>query len=117
MRVGNELHVMTALPSHSQEAFLRSDELLVMFLVFRAVVYVVYLKVKQLCMCVLQRMQTKPEFNRQSLEELMIRPVQRLPSLVLQVRDMLKYTQAGYENHPDVPTLVKAIAKLENVLQ
>ncbi|ESN93890.1 hypothetical protein HELRODRAFT_193914 [Helobdella robusta] len=57
--------------------------------------------------------QDKPECGRQSLVELMIRPVQRLPSVLLLLRDILKRTD---KNHADHTKLEKAITVLEEVM-
>ncbi|GFN74096.1 hypothetical protein PoB_000060200 [Plakobranchus ocellatus] len=56
---------------------------------------------------------SKPECGRQSLQELLIRPVQRLPSVVLLLQDLLKRTEA---NNPDKPKLELAIEKLKDIM-
>jgi len=56
---------------------------------------------------------TKPDCGRQSLTELLIRPVQRLPSLSLLLNDIKKQTS---ESNPDYPYLIKAAAAIKNVL-
>ncbi|XP_058803287.1 protein ECT2 isoform X7 [Phymastichus coffea] len=43
--------------------------------------------------------QTKPECGRQSLKELMIKPVQRLPSISLLLNDILKHTDKKNSDH------------------
>ncbi|XP_037300205.1 protein ECT2 isoform X2 [Manduca sexta] len=57
--------------------------------------------------------QTKPECGRQSLQELLIRPVQRLPSISLLLDDILKHT---HKNNPDHAALVRALAGLREVM-
>ncbi|XP_063393275.1 protein ECT2 isoform X3 [Cydia fagiglandana] len=57
--------------------------------------------------------QTKPECGRQSLQELLIRPVQRLPSIRLLLDDILKHT---HKNNPDHGALVAALAGLREVM-
>ncbi|XP_076454134.1 protein ECT2-like [Babylonia areolata] len=56
---------------------------------------------------------SKPECGRQTLQELLIRPVQRLPSVILLLGDILKNTP---NNHCDKEKLEKAIDSLKNVL-
>ncbi|XP_036302077.1 protein ECT2 isoform X12 [Pipistrellus kuhlii] len=57
--------------------------------------------------------QAKPECGRQSLVELLIRPVQRLPSVALLLNDLKKHTA---EENPDKDTLEKAIGSLKEVM-
>ncbi|XP_038208839.1 protein ECT2 [Zerene cesonia] len=57
--------------------------------------------------------QTKPECGRQSLQELLIRPVQRLPSISLLLDDILKHT---HKSNPDHGALVSALAGLREVM-
>ncbi|NWX81741.1 ECT2 protein, partial [Nothoprocta ornata] len=57
--------------------------------------------------------QAKPECGRQSLAELLIRPVQRLPSVALLLNDLKKHTA---EENPDKVTLEKAIESLKEVM-
>ncbi|XP_060810252.1 protein ECT2 isoform X2 [Amyelois transitella] len=57
--------------------------------------------------------QTRPECGRQSLQELLIRPVQRLPSISLLLDDILKHT---HKNNPDHSALVSALAGLREVM-
>ncbi|XP_038302023.1 protein ECT2 isoform X2 [Canis lupus baileyi] len=57
--------------------------------------------------------QAKPECGRQSLVELLIRPVQRLPSVALLLNDLRKHTA---EENPDKSTLEKAIGSLKEVM-
>ncbi|XP_069415924.1 protein ECT2 isoform X4 [Ovis canadensis] len=57
--------------------------------------------------------QAKPECGRQSLVELLIRPVQRLPSVALLLNDLKKHTS---EENPDKSTLEKAIGSLKEVM-
>ena len=55
---------------------------------------------------------TKPECGRQSLSDLFIRPVQRLPSVLLLVTDLLKKTE---ESHFDHRCIEEALEKLKGV--
>uniref|UniRef100_A0A4W3GHU3 Epithelial cell transforming 2 n=1 Tax=Callorhinchus milii TaxID=7868 RepID=A0A4W3GHU3_CALMI len=57
--------------------------------------------------------QAKPECGRQSLAELLIRPVQRLPSVALLLNDLRKHTA---DTNPDKVTLEKAIESLKEVM-
>ncbi|XP_041861527.1 protein ECT2 isoform X2 [Melanotaenia boesemani] len=57
--------------------------------------------------------QAKPECGRQTLEELLIRPVQRLPSVALLLNDIKKHTS---EDNPDKITLERAIESLKEVM-
>ncbi|XP_037675260.1 protein ECT2-like [Choloepus didactylus] len=57
--------------------------------------------------------QAKPECGRQSLVELLIRPVQRLPSVALPLNDLKKHT---VDENPDKSTLEKAIGSLKEVM-
>ncbi|KAL5236435.1 hypothetical protein ACI65C_003845 [Semiaphis heraclei] len=57
--------------------------------------------------------QTRPECCRQSLQELLIRPVQRLPSVSLLLNDILKHSD---KNNPDHQALVLALASIREVM-
>ncbi|NXI43471.1 ECT2 protein, partial [Galbula dea] len=57
--------------------------------------------------------QAKPECGRQSLAELLIRPVQRLPSVALLLNDIKKHTS---DENPDKITLERAIESLKEVM-
>ncbi|XP_022525285.2 protein ECT2 isoform X1 [Astyanax mexicanus] len=57
--------------------------------------------------------QAKPECGRQTLVELLIRPVQRLPSVALLLNDIKKHTA---DHNPDKITLEKAIESLKEVM-
>ncbi|XP_063772342.1 protein ECT2 isoform X3 [Pseudophryne corroboree] len=57
--------------------------------------------------------QAKPECGRQTLVELLIRPVQRLPSVALLLNDLKKHTT---EDNPDKVMLEKAIDSLKEVM-
>ncbi|XP_065314445.1 protein ECT2-like isoform X2 [Gordionus sp. m RMFG-2023] len=57
--------------------------------------------------------QNKVECGRQSLEDLLIRPVQRLPSLILLLSDLLKHTP---QHSDDRVALDEAINAVKNVL-
>ena len=59
--------------------------------------------------------QSKPECGRQTLAELMIRPVQRLPSVILLLNDLIKHTKKE-RDHKDTPKLEAALAKIKQVL-
>ncbi|XP_052783729.1 protein ECT2-like isoform X2 [Mya arenaria] len=57
--------------------------------------------------------QTKPECGRQTLTELLIRPVQRLPSITLLLNDIIKRTS---KTNPDYVQLEKANNVLKEVM-
>ncbi|XP_053285939.1 protein ECT2 isoform X2 [Pleuronectes platessa] len=57
--------------------------------------------------------QSRPECGRQTLVELLIRPVQRLPSVALLLNDIKKHTS---DDNPDKITLEKAIDSLKEVM-
>ncbi|KAG2462944.1 ECT2 protein, partial [Polypterus senegalus] len=57
--------------------------------------------------------QAKPECGRQTLAELLIRPVQRLPSIGLLLNDIKKHTA---DDNPDKITLEKANESLKEVM-
>ncbi|KAI1891536.1 hypothetical protein AGOR_G00144810 [Albula goreensis] len=57
--------------------------------------------------------QAKPECGRQTLVELLIRPVQRLPSVALLLNDIKKHTA---DDNPDKVMLEKAIESLKEVM-
>ncbi|XP_053674461.1 protein ECT2 [Anopheles nili] len=57
--------------------------------------------------------QAKPECGRQSLQDLMIRPVQRLPSISLLLNDILKYTA---KTNPDSKKLDEALKAIKEVM-
>ncbi|CAG9853619.1 unnamed protein product [Phyllotreta striolata] len=61
----------------------------------------------------LKACQTRPECGRQSLQELMIRPVQRLGSISLLLNDILKNTP---KTNPDHAALEQALAALREVM-
>ncbi|KQS43280.1 protein ECT2 isoform X3 [Drosophila erecta] len=56
--------------------------------------------------------QTKPECGRQGLQDLMIRPVQRLPSISLLLNDILKHTTSGNADHGRLEEALKAIKQV-----
>ncbi|XP_068732920.1 protein ECT2-like [Montipora capricornis] len=56
---------------------------------------------------------SRPECGRQSLAELLIRPVQRLPSMNLLLTDLLKHTD---KKNPDNTALGQAVDSLKNVM-
>lgn len=57
--------------------------------------------------------QTKPECGRQTLQDLMIRPVQRLPSISLLLNDILKHTA---KTNPDNVCLNNALKAIKEVM-
>lgn len=57
--------------------------------------------------------QAKPECGRQTLQDLMIRPVQRLPSISLLLNDILKHTN---KNNPDYQKLEEALKAIKEVM-
>ncbi|XP_058125472.1 protein ECT2 isoform X2 [Anopheles ziemanni] len=57
--------------------------------------------------------QAKPECGRQTLQELMIRPVQRLPSISLLLNDILKHTA---KTNPDSKKLDEALKAIKEVM-
>lgn len=57
--------------------------------------------------------QSKPECGRQTLGELLIRPVQRLPSISLLLGDILKHTG---KNNPDHAALEEALKAIREVM-
>ncbi|XP_037958476.1 protein ECT2 isoform X2 [Teleopsis dalmanni] len=57
--------------------------------------------------------QAKPECGRQSLQDLMIRPVQRLPSISLLLNDILKHTN---KNNPDFERLEESLKAIKEVM-
>lgn len=61
----------------------------------------------------LKKCQSRPECKRQSLVDLLIRPVQRLPSVSLLLNDLLKHTDKHLIDHKQ---LKEAIGKISEVL-
>ncbi|XP_046857263.1 protein ECT2-like [Xenia sp. Carnegie-2017] len=59
---------------------------------------------------------SKHECDRQTLAELLILPVQRLPRMNLLLKELLKETRKADLNNPDIAHLEKAIAALESVI-
>lgn len=57
--------------------------------------------------------QSKPECGRQSLQDLMIRPVQRLPSISLLLNDILKHTP---KQSPDAKCLEDALTAIKEIM-
>lgn len=57
--------------------------------------------------------QAKPECGRQTLQDLMIRPVQRLPSMSLLINDILKHTP---KSNPDFKELEHALKAIKEVM-
>jgi len=64
----------------------------------------------------LKMCERRPECSRQTLPELMIRPVQRLPSISLLLTDLLKHTRRADPHHPDCAELEVALAKIKEVM-
>ncbi|XP_055533727.1 protein ECT2 isoform X3 [Wyeomyia smithii] len=58
--------------------------------------------------------QAKPECGRQTLQDLMIRPVQRLPSISLLLNEILKHTS---KNNPDHKKLVESLEAIKEVIK
>lgn len=56
--------------------------------------------------------QAKPECGRQTLQDLMIRPVQRLPSISLLINDILKHTNKSNPDHKELENALKAIKEV-----
>ncbi|XP_034949026.1 protein ECT2 isoform X2 [Chelonus insularis] len=56
--------------------------------------------------------QTKPECGRQSLKELMIKPVQRLPSISLLLTDILKHTSKNNSDHGALELSISSIKEV-----
>ncbi|KAF5305669.1 hypothetical protein FQA39_LY09158 [Lamprigera yunnana] len=61
----------------------------------------------------LKACQTRPECGRQKLQDLLIRPVQRLPSISLLLNDILKHTPKTNSDHA---ALDQALAALKEVM-
>ncbi|PSN46974.1 hypothetical protein C0J52_11128 [Blattella germanica] len=57
--------------------------------------------------------QTRPECGRQSLQELLIRPVQRLPSISLLLNEILKHTN---KSNQDYTALEQALSSIREVM-
>ena len=64
----------------------------------------------------LKMCERRPECWRQTLPELMIRPVQRLPSISLLLTDLLKHTKREDPTHPDCEELEIALSKIKEVM-
>lgn len=56
--------------------------------------------------------QAKPDCGRQSLQDLMIRPVQRLPSISLLLNDILKHTSKNNADHKRLQDALQAIKEV-----
>ncbi|XP_024892495.1 protein ECT2-like isoform X7 [Temnothorax curvispinosus] len=61
----------------------------------------------------LKNCQTMPECGRQSLEELLIKPIQRLPSISLLLSDILKHTD---KSNPDYSALEASISCIKKAI-
>ncbi|XP_071798925.1 protein ECT2-like [Asterias amurensis] len=55
---------------------------------------------------------SKPECCRQTLTDLLIRPVQRLPSMILLLSDLLKRTTDGHAEHEQLTQAVDSLRKV-----
>ncbi|KAK0413806.1 hypothetical protein QR680_007003 [Steinernema hermaphroditum] len=62
----------------------------------------------------LKATESQPECCRNTLKELLIRPVQRLPSVILLLKELLKRT---HKKHPDYGFVKQAIELVEDVLK
>lgn len=58
--------------------------------------------------------QSKPECGRQTLEDLLIRPVQRLPMMSLVIKEILKHTP---KSNPDSRILEEALNAINDILK
>nr|VZI00455.1 unnamed protein product [Spirometra erinaceieuropaei] len=61
----------------------------------------------------MRQVERRKESGRQSLSDLLIRPVQRLPSMLLLMQGIMKFTPASHPDHTDIRSFVE---KLEGVL-
>lgn len=57
--------------------------------------------------------ESRPECARQTIEDLLITPVQRLPRIILLLQDLIKHTD---QSHRDYSNLQKALQSLRNVM-
>lgn len=60
--------------------------------------------------------QSKPQCGRQTLQELMIQPVQRLPFLSLLIKDILKHTPKSNPDHKELENALNAIKDVNNYI-
>ncbi|XP_076805982.1 protein ECT2-like isoform X2 [Clavelina lepadiformis] len=60
--------------------------------------------------------QAKRECGRQTLAELLINPVQRLPRIILLLQDIKKHTERENSSHPDVASISNALDALKEVM-
>uniref|UniRef100_A0A5S6R1H6 Protein ECT2 n=1 Tax=Trichuris muris TaxID=70415 RepID=A0A5S6R1H6_TRIMR len=60
----------------------------------------------------LKARQNRPESNRESLQELIIRPVQRLPSVILLLSELLKNTDKSNADHADIQKAIEALKRV-----
>jgi len=60
--------------------------------------------------------QSRPECGRQTLADLMTRPVQRLPSVSLLLADLIKHTKKENKDHRDLDALQSALDKIKEIL-
>nr|XP_039252032.1 protein ECT2-like [Styela clava] len=60
--------------------------------------------------------QAKKECGRQTLAELLINPVQRLPRILLLLQDIKKHTERENKNHPDVLGIQTALDAVKEVM-
>lgn len=60
--------------------------------------------------------QSKPQCGRQTLQELMIQPVQRLPFMGLLIKDILKHTPKSNPDHKELEKALNAIKDINNYI-
>lgn len=60
--------------------------------------------------------QSKPQCGRQTLQELMIQPVQRLPFMGLLIKDILKHTSKSNPDHKELEKALNAIKDINNYI-
>jgi len=60
----------------------------------------------------LKIVQSKPECGRQTFQELLIRPVQRLPSMSLLLSDILKHTDKSHSDHEHLSVALDRIKRV-----
>lgn len=60
--------------------------------------------------------QSKPQCGRQTLQELMIQPVQRLPFMSLLIKDILKHTPKSNPDHKELEKALNAIKDINNFI-
>ena len=58
------------------------------------------------------RVEREPDMGRETLDSLMITPIQRIPRYILLLQQLIKYTN---ESHPDYQNLNLAMQKMQNI--